>query len=244
MLGDRCPIEVMTGRAPDMALDLVLWVGKNLKEGTSIEAGVEQVDQYCDKLVASIDVMHTAIADAELQRQRKKAAAEANNRHAHRFQPGDLVMVTVAKTSVNAQCKSKPRLRWQGPLQVTSVPEGEPSHIYVRLLGDPDTIEPKGVHWTRCRRFAGKEYTATPAMIKSAQHDFAKFKIQDFVAWRVGPKGEVQLLVSWHGFEDHDNSWENISQLIEDAPYKVRNYLADNAEGHPPLQAVYDAEYE
>ena len=116
--------------------------------------------------------------------------------------------------------------------------------MYVRLLGDPDTVEPKAVHWTRVRRFAGKEYTATPALIKSAQHDFAKFKIEDFVAWRVGPKGEVQLLVSWFGFEDHDNSWEDISQLIEDAPYRVRNYLADNAEGHPPLQAVYDAEYE
>ena len=71
-------------------------------------------------------------------------------------------------------------------------------------------------------------------MIKSDQHDFAKFKIEDFVAWRVGPQGEVQLLVSWFGFEDHDNSWKDISQLIEDAPYRVRNYLTDNAEGHPP----------
>ena len=35
-----------------------------------------------------------------------------------------------------------------------------------------------------------------------------------------------------------------MSRLIEDAPYRVRNYLADNAEGHPPLQAVYDDEYE
>ena len=27
-------------------------------------------------------------------------------------------------------------------------------------------------------------------------------------------------------------------------PYRVRNYLAENAEGHPPLQEVYDSEYE
>ena len=64
------------------------------------------------------------------------------------------------------------------------------------------------------------------------------------MGWRVGSAGEVQLLVSWHGFEDHDNSWEDISRLIEDAPYRVRNYLAENAAGHPPLQEVYDAEYE
>ena len=111
MLGNRCPIEVMTGRAPDMALDLVLWSGKSLKEGTSVQAGVEQVDQYCDRLQASVDAMHTELVDAELQRQRDKAAAEATNPLAHQFQVGDLVMVTVAKTSVNAQCISKPRLR-------------------------------------------------------------------------------------------------------------------------------------
>ena len=56
--------------------------------------------------------------------------------------------------------------------------------------------------------------------------------------------GTVQLLVSWHGFEECDNSWEDIANLIEDDVYRVRNYLAANAEGHPPLQEVYDAEYE
>ena len=50
--------------------------------------------------------------------------------------------------------------------------------------------------------------------------------------------------VAWFGFEDDRSTWEPISQMIEDAVYKVRNYLAENAEGHPPLQAVYDAEYE
>ena len=120
---------------------------------------------------------------------------------------------------------------------------GEPSILHLRLLGDPDTVEPKAVHWTRCKRFAGKEFCATPEIIKSAQHDLAKFRIRSFEAWRVGPKGEVQLLVSWHGFEEVDNTWEDIDQLIEDARYRVRNYLAENAMGHPPLQQVYDREY-
>ena len=110
-------------------------------------------------------------------------------------------------------------------------------------MGDPDTVKPVAVHWTRVKRFAGKDYTRTPQLLKSAQHDFAKFKIEKFVAWRVGPAGEVQLLVSWHGFQDHDDSWEDISRLIEDAPYRVRNYLTENVEGHPPLQQVHDDEY-
>ena len=58
-------------------------------------------------------------------------------------------------------------------------------------MGDPDTIETKAVHWSRCRRFAGKDFTLTPAQIKSVQHDFGKFKIRDFVDWRVEPEGNV-----------------------------------------------------
>ena len=243
-LGDRCPIEVMTGRAPDMALDLVLWTGHNLKDGKAIQAGVEQVDKYCDRVATSIDIMHEQIKDAELQRQRSKAAKEAKNPHAHRFEVGDLIMVTGSGTSVNPVCTAKPRTRWQGPFEIVSVEANQPSILHVRLLGDPSTVAAKPVHWTRCKRFAGKEFHASPQMIKSAQHDLAKFKIQDFVAWRVGPEGEVQLLVSWYGFEDNDNTWENITQLLEDAPYRVRNYLAENAVGHPPLQKVYDTEFE
>ena len=68
--------------------------------------------------------------------------------------------------------------------------------LYVRLLGDPPSVKPVTVHWTRLKRFAGKEFTRTPQLLKSAQHDFAKFKIEEFVAWRIGPAGNVQLLVS------------------------------------------------
>ena len=93
-----------------------------------------------------------------------------------------MVMVTVVKTSVNVSCKTKPRLRWQGPLEVTSVPEGAPSVLFVRLLGDPPSVKPVAVHWTRLKRFAGKEFVRTPQLIKSAQHDFGKFKIDEFVA--------------------------------------------------------------
>ena len=110
-------------------------------------------------------------------------------------------------------------------------------------MGDPDNVAPKAVHWTKCKRFAGKEFFAAPRVVKSAQHDLGKFRIKEFAAWRVGPAGTVQLLVKWHGFEDAESTWEDIAQLIEDAKYRVRNYLAENAAGHPPLQEVYDAEY-
>ena len=67
----------------------------------------------------------------------------------------------------------------------------QPNVLQLRLLGDPTTVKAKPVHWTRVKRFADKEFTVTPRMIKSAQHDLTKFKIRDFVVWRVGPKVQV-----------------------------------------------------
>ena len=60
----------------------------------------------------------------------------------------------------------------------------------------------------------------------------------------MGPDGTVQFLVVWCGFEAGDNTWEDVGRLLEDAPYRVWNYLVENAAGHPPLQKVYDDEFE
>ena len=105
----------MTVRSPDQSIDLVLWTGVKLEDATAVEADIEQVDQCCDHLQANLVVMHQEINDGEMQRQLTKVAAEANSRWSHHFEVGDLVMVTVTKTSVNSSCKVKPRLRWQGP---------------------------------------------------------------------------------------------------------------------------------
>ena len=52
------------------------------------------------------------------------------------------------------------------------------------------------------------------------------------------------MLVVWCGFEDGDNTWEDMGRLLEDTPYRVCNYLVENVAGHPPLQKVYDDEFE
>ena len=122
-LGDRCPIEVMTGRAPDMALDLVLWTGHNLKDGKAVEAGVEQVDKHCDRVAASLDIMHEQIKDAGQRRQREKAAKEARSPHAHRFEAGDLVMVTGTDTLPGRHVR-QPRVHKQSPHSLTRTVSG------------------------------------------------------------------------------------------------------------------------
>ena len=88
-LGERCPIEVMTDRFLDMTLDLI------------IDSGVDRVNKYYDGLQVSRDVINVEISDVELKKQCVKVVKEPNNRLVHRFEVGDLVMVTVTDTSVN-----------------------------------------------------------------------------------------------------------------------------------------------
>ena len=109
--GGRTPIEVMTGRAPDSALDLVLWAGVRLEDANVLEAGIEKVDAHCDRLQSNLDAMHEELKEGELRRQREKASKDVNKKLAHRFEVGDLVMVTVADTSLNPTNTDKPRMR-------------------------------------------------------------------------------------------------------------------------------------
>ena len=85
-------------------------------------------------------------------------------------------------------------MRWQGPCQVVAIPT--PTELHVRMVGYDESVETKEVHWSRCRRFTGKDFLLTPAIIQSAQHDFGKFRIREFQGWRVGDTGEVEILVA------------------------------------------------
>ena len=40
---------------------------------------------------------------------------------------------------------------------------------------------------------------------------------------------KVELLVSWQGFEEPDNTWESLERLYEDVPVLVTKFGAENA---------------
>ena len=67
-------------------LQFSVMIAIGLLQFSVIDAGVDRVDKYCDRLQDSLDVMHVEIADAELKKQRLKTVKEANNRLTHRFE--------------------------------------------------------------------------------------------------------------------------------------------------------------
>ena len=115
VLGGRTPLEVMTGRKPKSAVDIVLWCGKYLKDATNITALLDMVKKHCKKLAeALLDVMHSEITDATMVRLRKRCAKEANKKRsgAHAFAIGDLVMVAGTGNSANVVRRAKIMMKW------------------------------------------------------------------------------------------------------------------------------------
>ena len=236
VLGGRCPIEVMTGRKPKNALDLVMWDGvllKDAKKGNVVEW--ERVEKHCGKLIDALDKMHQDIRDAQALRQRKKAARAANANRAIQFEVGDLVMVAAWGNAAHVKRGSKLSPAWQGPYEV--VTPVSTTAYEVRLLGRPDK-KLKTVHWSRMKRFADGTFPVTEKLTRTAVNDCQKFNVGSFQAWRFDDDGNVQLKVRWHGFQPQDDTWEDLEQLHDDVPVLVANYLKANAGKDDRLDAM------
>ena len=125
---------------------------------------------------------------------------------------------------------------WQGPYQVVA-PVSEVEYV-VRLLGADNDAADANVHWRRMRRLAGPGLAITKELEEAAQHDKQKFLVEHFEDWSVNTDGEVHLCVKWRGHDDDNNTWEPITQLVEDVPALVAKYVKDNA-GWPDLDREY-----
>ena len=225
VLGGRTPIQVMTGQAPTTALQLVLWEGHLLKEAKYHIVELKQVEAYCEKLAAALDIMHQEISDAEEVKRRAKAAKQVNADRAMNFEIGDLVMMTAWGNAAHVKRSHKLGPTWQGPYEVVQAISA--TTYGVQLLGRPDK-DVKKVHWSRMKRFGGADFDVTERLKRTAVNDCQRFDVQSFQEWRCNDDGTMQLRVRWQGVEPHDDTWQDIDDLHNDVPVLVRNYLRDH----------------
>ena len=232
MLGDKSAIEVLTGRQPDNAVKCAVWAGTRLKNARRGDISLELVTKHCERLEASLAVLHEHVRNEETQCRRKQALCESRG-SPMRFSVGDLVMVSAEKNMANPIRHSKVMCRWQGPYEVVRA-VNEVSYV-VRLLGD---ARESVVHWRKMRRLAGPGLAVTKELVEGAQHDLQKFKVEKFLDWAVNTDGEVDMLVQWRGHDDTNNTWEPLTQLVADVPALVAKYVKMNA-GWPDLDREY-----
>ena len=79
----------------------------------------------------------------------------------------------------------------------------------VQLLGRPDKDVMK-VHWSRMKRFGGADFNVSERLQRTSVKGCQRFDVESFQEWRCNDDGTVQLRVMWHGFEPHDDTWQDI----------------------------------
>ena len=105
--------------------------------------------------------------------------------------------------------------------------------LYVQNIGGGKVVP---ISWRKAKRLAGPELQLSDAVTKSALHDLQKFLVEEFLYWRVSPKGDAKLHVKWRGYAE--TTWEPLANLYADVPYLVTKYVKeiDNAR----LTRAYD----
>ncbi|POM69904.1 Hypothetical protein PHPALM_13766 [Phytophthora palmivora] len=115
--------------------------------------------------------------------------------------------------------------QWVGPFQIVRT---RPHSFVIKHLVTAREFE---VHGTRLKYYADKDFNVTA--------DILEFTTQQGILLGVNAIKEHrynavlkrwELLVSWCGLQDVEDSWESLASMLKDVPAKVTEYVQDPAD--------------
>jgi hypothetical protein len=215
-LNGHAPITVMTGLQPDSPLAEIF---KGPKKTQILQNSVApgEFQKHLEELRFALNDMHKAVSESsEKQRTRKKQ--QKTYRRIPNFGIGDYVLVGVPEPA--KMTGRKLFLKWRGPYRVTETKDN-----YVFEVENILDHGRRWVHGDRIRLYSDNNLNVTEEMKKQFAHDNESYEVENFHACRLNPEsGQLELLVEWKGFNEEDNSWEPLKNLVEDVPELVRKF--------------------
>jgi hypothetical protein len=220
---NRSPVELMGGRKDDPFRNVVR---RPEDDDWKTPPSSEEIQRHCDRLEGSLARLHKDVSSSlehsrELSRLRASRSS-VGSLNQPRFEIGEYVLV--AQTDSQFRSTPKPLRRWQGPYRVTDL-------LSDWVLEVEDLIHRKRmiVHISRVRFYCDKHLHVTSDIVEQYAYDCQKYEVERLLDLRKD-QGRLELLVSWKGFEDVDNSWEPASQLIQDVPHLCRDFVVPRPE--------------
>ena len=221
---NRTPMELLTGLAPKTAIDQIAWLG--------VDAKVTSINISNQQLRASLADVHKALRglwDKAVQSQVKRSARSRRYR-----KQGVLPLINIGDIVLVAETikDNKLQMTWTGPHEV--IDTVSPFVYIVRpKLRVPMTRKLKTVHIVRIRRFsAGALATDADraAIEKAALKDYPDNVVDKFISHSFGPGPAKPLLirVRWLGFDSAHDTHEPASNLVQDVPDMVEEYLREH----------------
>ncbi|GMF31526.1 unnamed protein product [Phytophthora fragariaefolia] len=212
-LGNRAPVELVTGlqcptplkefRLPD-------------KDGFQEVPASSQINNYLDKLRASLHAMHRNVEDRRLK-QRLLNKKRERGENLVNFTVGDYVL----RSRVDAKHGNKLQVTWIGPYRVV---RADAHSFRVQHLVAGDEL---GVHASRLKMYADSSLNVTDELLEHVSAQGILLAVDELLEHRWNNDiHDYEIRVSWKGLQQIEDSYEPLRSVAKEIRVLVDNYVA------------------
>jgi transposase InsO family protein len=225
-LSNESPVTVFTGQPASSPLDFIHSPGNQALISAS-KLSASDIQTECLKLQNSLDNLHKQVSDSRKKfiSKRRRDRKSQSKVQDFKFHIGDFVLVAMPKNMI----RTKMDFVWTGPYRIV-----ESVNDYIFKVEHLITHETRDTHVTRMKFYCDKSLNVTEDLLNQIAHDSSGFIVEEIVDIRMENQ-EFQVLVSWLGFDDLENSWEPLFQFFEQMPRIVREFFQNLSETNERL---------
>jgi hypothetical protein len=162
--------------------------------------------------------MHKEVSITSEKLRKLKSGLRNMKRKSPNFIVGDFVLVGHPEPTKSTG--QKLFLKWTGPFRISNT-----DNYFIFEVENILDSSKKWIHGDRIRYYADRSLNVTEEIRQQFAHDAERYQIAQLKNCRKNPvTGEIEILVSWKGFSETDDSWEPIKNLFEDVRTKIDAY--------------------
>ncbi|KAH9115474.1 hypothetical protein LEN26_012978 [Aphanomyces euteiches] len=221
-IGGIAPITAMTGSKPMSPLDLIPIPGS--AEVVTLHELWDCRLQELAALQDAVEKMHQEVLDALSSKRKRGRAARVKKKGVKlaEFDVGDYVLYM----DVWGVSPSKLNVTWRGPAQVVKATSGWIFEIQNLITGIV-----REAHASRLKFYADESLNVDEELLSHVAHNADGHVVDHLVDCRFNPKtAAFEVLVSWRGLQEIENSWEPATNLQEDIPVVLKRYVQEHGD--------------
>ena len=209
-------ITVMTGLPAENPLDEIFKCP--FREFGTVQMDRLSIQEHIEELQQALSEMHKAVASTSEKLWKIETSLRNMKRKAPNFIVGDSVLIGLPEpTKTTGQ---KLFLKWKGPFRIVNA---DSNHIF-----EVENILDGSKRWVpgdKVRFYSDKNLLLTEEIKRQFAHDAERYQVQELKqSSKNTVTQEIEILVSWKGFSDDENSWEPLRNLYEDIRVQIEEY--------------------
>lgn len=228
-LDGLAPVQVHTGAEPTPPLATIL-----MRETAIVDTPVETaaIRNAYNELRTALKDMHKRAQEAKAKKRKanrdtrnqgqRKQALDAN------YEIGDYVLWSNIEKRI---ATDKLMVKWLGPFQVVATISNKVYTISHLITG-----QTRDVHSTRLRFYSDKHLEITQELKEHISNQGFEYAVDSFTGLRYNHTSkQFEVCVHWLGFEDIEDSWEKLGNIVKDVPEKLIAFLKTQYVDNPQL---------